>query len=1324
MSVDSERHRRLMELFDEAVLLPASERWALAARVAAEDAALGAELVALLAEDGRHDDFLHSLNGRVDATGLAHEWQESDAHGAGTDCEAPDPYLDVVIAGRYRIEALLGSGSMGRVYRAFDTTLERMVAVKLLRSNLMDNARQVMRFRREFRAISRLDHPGCVSVFEEGLHREQRYMVMEYVAGGNLERLAGATETVLLPVLIQLAAALAYVHGRRIVHRDLKPANVLLTPGERPRPKLADFGIVRLTDDLDSRLTDTDAILGTPDYLAPEQLEGHVPDPRSDLYALGCVIYQLWAGRPPFLGSSFQRLRARMESDAPRLRSVAPHAPEAIESLTARLLHRNPAERPQRAGEVVRALEEYWNRHEPASGFALSSGIESDDATIAYLYQPDLMGRDGTLAALGELIESVASGASSTLIAVRGPAGLGKSALMAEFARRSNRQGGRVVTVSCRGTEHTPFAPFPAVLAALDQAPTVSARQDPGNGGVRLNPSNGEGRLHSARFPVDEAVIARRRLARKVAGRLRELQARARVVLVVEDFHLIKSENAWVLLGELLTQLDRVGEHRPVVVVTLRPQESEAFAVAFRDRSPIALIELESLGRQAVEQIAAAMLAVEASAVPPSLIPYLMQSSAGNPLLVQSALRTLVDRGQLRLTAFGWILAPDARADGGPRAPVRERLTLLGARTQEILAVAAVCGQRFDIELVSQVAGVGHDAVIDAVDEAIRAAVVQPAAGRSAHDEYAFEHELLAESLREHINAEQRARLHEAIGLALMQRDQASPSMLAFHFRRSNDGARAFHYLRQAAVLAIDACDYGDAQYHLRLALERVGSLPKDTHDAARDECTELLADALIMTGEHREGVEMLRRLPAAAAALTTRARRLRKMGFALARTASIGEGLILLQQALMLLGDGLPRGHFRVYWRILCELIVIAVNFLFRHAPQPDEAMNERALLHRELGFLHRWINLERSFAHWMAYIRLAQRLGIPAYRVEMHAGTAFFCSLWPWPRLATWSHDQAQRLALTEGDLHGLARIACAVTAAHLGHDEDIVFAHCREGLRIAEHIGDRFLINFVLSRSGWCAGKLGHARQAIEDFDRAYALATELGIPWLRADAAYGRSWVELYHGQPNSAVATARQILGSEIHLDLPVFEGIAQELLGYEAFVNGRFYHAAGYFERAWSSYKTHRLHRGWGTLTQLLYGEALLCLVDTEGPQTVHDLVRTLRHLARRWRRLGRLPAFRGCDLLLRGIYQSRRGNERAARSLFSRVRSIREGSGQRVTYLDLWCRARMVLEGWHLGDSRAVVSAALDELDEQYRSFGASGMRAWLRHMRDMQRI
>ena len=211
-----------------------------------------------------------------------------------------------ILDARYQLGSLLGAGGMATVYLATDRVLERQVAVKVLRPPDAQDPVFVERFRREARAAARLNHPNIVAVFDSGSHADQPYLVMEYVPGQSLAQLL-ARQGRLAPrraveLAIQVSAALAAAHAQGLVHRDIKPANVLISPDGQV--KVTDFGIVKAS--AATTLTGTGTVLGTPAYLSPEQAQGHPVDARSDLYGLGCVLYELVCGSPPF-GSGTDR---------------------------------------------------------------------------------------------------------------------------------------------------------------------------------------------------------------------------------------------------------------------------------------------------------------------------------------------------------------------------------------------------------------------------------------------------------------------------------------------------------------------------------------------------------------------------------------------------------------------------------------------------------------------------------------------------------------------------------------------------------------------------------------------------------------------------------------------------------------------------------------------------------------------------------------------------------------------------------------------------------------------------------------------------------
>ncbi len=242
------------------------------------------------------------------------------------------PVVGELIAGRYELEELVGSGGMSSVYRARDRLLERTVALKILHEQFTRDDDYVERFRREARAVAQLAHPNIVTVIDRGEQEGRQFIVFEYVDGMNLKELM-TQEGPLSPreaieLALQVARGLSFAHDQGLVHRDVKPQNVLLDGDGRA--KVTDFGIAHAID-VDG-MTITGTIMGTSNYIAPEQARGQPVDEQTDVYSLGCVLYELLAGEVPFDGDNFVAVAMRHVNDpVPSVRDARPDVPPRLD---------------------------------------------------------------------------------------------------------------------------------------------------------------------------------------------------------------------------------------------------------------------------------------------------------------------------------------------------------------------------------------------------------------------------------------------------------------------------------------------------------------------------------------------------------------------------------------------------------------------------------------------------------------------------------------------------------------------------------------------------------------------------------------------------------------------------------------------------------------------------------------------------------------------------------------------------------------------------------------------------------------------------------
>lgn len=311
--------------------------------------------------------------------------------------------VDAVLADRYRIVERRGRGGMAVVYAAHDEVLDRDIAVKVLAEHLLDDPRSVDRFEREARAAARLNHPNVVAVYDAAADGDTHFLVMELIDGTTLSeqlRDGGAMDVdETLALADQVAAALAAAHAADMVHRDVKPSNILLTDGGAV--KVADFGIARA---IASAETQTAVVMGSVPYVAPEQLDGSAgADPRSDLYALGCVLFECLAGRPPFVAdTSAAVLGQHLHLDPPAVSARRAGVGPGVDALVAGLLAKDPADRPPSA----EALRSQIAR-------VRAGGMPDDDGM-------GTGGAIGAAAAAGAAAGAAAAGVAGAAMAARG----------------------------------------------------------------------------------------------------------------------------------------------------------------------------------------------------------------------------------------------------------------------------------------------------------------------------------------------------------------------------------------------------------------------------------------------------------------------------------------------------------------------------------------------------------------------------------------------------------------------------------------------------------------------------------------------------------------------------------------------------------------------------------------------------------------------------------------------------------------------------------------------------------------------------------------
>jgi serine/threonine protein kinase/tetratricopeptide (TPR) repeat protein len=766
--------------------------------------------------------------------------------------------------GRYRVVRFLGEGGKKRVFLAHDTKLDRDVAFALIKADGLD-AEGETRIRREAQAMGKLgDHPNIVPVYDIGDENGQPYLVTQLMGGGDVEGLIEKAPghrlalDAALRIGDQVCQALQYAHAKGIVHRDLKPGNVWLTIDGTA--KLGDFGLAVALDR--SRLTQTGMMVGTVSYMPPEQAIGGEVTERSDLYSLGCMLYEMVCGRPPFVGDESVAIIGQHLNTPPVAPTWhRPDCPPGLEALILRLLEKDPGDRPQSAHEAQQALA-HVELTAPIPSEAEAHGTRPPDNP---LYRRTFVGRENELRQLRVGFDSAASGLGA-LVMVVGEPGIGKTALIEQLATYATLRGGKSLVGHCyeEGSLSLPYLPFVEALRSyiLTREPD-RLRDELGSGAAEVARIISEVRdrvqveLPQSGEPEDD----RWRLFQAVTGFLRNAAAVQPILLVLEDLH-------WADHGTLdyLVHLARnlggarlliVGSYRDVEVDRAHPLS--ATVGELRRTGELLRVPLRGLTVDEVHRMINALQGQEARW---SLAEAVHRQTEGSPLFIQEVLRYLAEEGLITHEGGRWHRAgddaPETHIPEGLRDVIGRRLSRLGTECNRLLGIAAVIGREFELQTLQSVAGLDEEMLLTSLEEALRASVLEEQS-RVGVVRYRFTHAFFRQTLYEEIIAPRRIRLHQQVGRALeaihARRLDEHAAELAEHFSHSSepsDLAKAVEYGDRAAQRATAVFAYGEAARHLERCLQVQEVLDPD--DKAR-RCDLLLALGDVLT----PGGELLR---------------------------------------------------------------------------------------------------------------------------------------------------------------------------------------------------------------------------------------------------------------------------------------------------------------------------------------------------------------------------------------------------------------------------------------------------------------------------------
>ncbi len=772
--------------------------------------------------------------------------------------------------GPYRVLEAIGQGGMGVVYRAEHKASQAPVAVKTVR---VRHENMLAGIRREIRALMRIDHPGVVRILGEGVADGLPWYAMELLEGQTLRDheksiwsgvsgsetheapthvnqarraqlstvevlpsalpiggglplqrsqplpAAGGRLSAALAPLKQLCEALAFLHGEGIVHRDLKPENVFLRPNGRP--VLMDFGIVTQFSGSTGRevLEVSGFSTGTAGYMAPEQIHGERVDARADLYAVGCMLYEVVVGLQPFPGITAAVIQHHLATEATPPSDLVLDLPSDLDELILRLLAKRPRDRLGHANDVITILRRHCDAP-PLGG----------PPARAYLYRPELVGRREATDMLAGHLEAVPE-KRGALILVAGESGVGKTSFAVEASRLAAVRGIVVKTGECLAVElggkagdrtlrAAPLHPLRELLTSLCDRCLVEGAAT----GLRLLGARGkllaaiEPRLALLPGVVDcpeppelPAEAARRRLFGALTDTLLELAGERPLLLLLDDLQWADELTlAWLrALGPELPK-------QPLIVLgTFRPEELSPPLADLLALPHAARIDLKRLPADVVGAMVGEMLSLPEP--PEDFVRFLAQHSEGNPFFIAEYLRAAVTGGHLQRDLDGRWQIDDSVPYESLALPrtlrdlVAGRIEALSPAARRLCEASSVLGRAFDGDLPGRVAGLADAEMMEALDEMVARNLLELESGGRLR----FFHDKLREISYAMIDEPRLGPLHHAAARAIIEQhgdelERFYPA-LAHHFEVAGFAGQALEFLEKAGEHALHSAAYGDA---------------------------------------------------------------------------------------------------------------------------------------------------------------------------------------------------------------------------------------------------------------------------------------------------------------------------------------------------------------------------------------------------------------------------------------------------------------------------------------------------------------------------------
>jgi len=874
----------------------------------------------------------------------------------------------VLLDNRYRLEKVLGQGGMGIVHRAYDRLTGQTVALKqvlvsektpALASLTETNASARLAIAREFQFLAGLRHPHIISVLDYGFAADkQPYYTMTLIESPRTIRDVALNQpvNVVIPLLIQVAQALDYLHRWGIIHRDLKPENILLDA--QSSLKVLDFGLA-VKDQVV-------AVGGTLPYMAPEMLIHGQLSPAADFYALGVIAHELFVGKLPYDLTTISAAMGREEFPQMQAETLLPFMPEKTAQVIARLLDPDPWYRYHSAPEVIEALYDALDQPIPA---------ESQEIRESYLQASAFVGRDAEFQALSDAFDQALQKHGSAWL-VGGESGVGKSRLLNELRIHAQVQGALILRGQGVQGGGLPYQLWRDVLRRL----LLSAEVTPAQASILKEILPDIGALLEqpvADAPALPEQARQGRLFQTVIDLFRRTITTP-TLLILEDLQ-------WTARSrELVRQLCAEASHLPLLIVgTYRNDESPDLPEQF---AAMQVMRLERLTTSQIETLSSSMLGE--AGLQPAVLDLLTEQTEGNVFFLIEILRALAEELG-GLNQIGVKTLPRHLTAGGIEQIVRRRLSRVPDWGQPLLRAAAVAGRLIDLALlrvlVNQLGLLGADHRLETwLTTCVNAAVL-----RAASDSYLFDHDKLREGMLNTLPADEKPIVHRQVAQALealYAQDDDYLGVLMDHWLEAGDARKTRTYATRYGVKLKARAFFREAITAFQKALAQQVE-PEPKHETL--EIYENLGAAYLITGDAdaarrylESGLAVARQLGerrAEAAILRTLGRVDNLVGDNASFEANVQQALSIaraeedtLSIALCLQELGFAaeiRGEYDEALRVQNEALVIYTAY-----NQPMHI----ASIYNDMGIIHAIRgNMDQARDHWVHSLEIKREIG-----------------------------------------------------------------------------------------------------------------------------------------------------------------------------------------------------------------------------------------------------------------------------------------------------------------------------------------------------------